>query len=62
MLMHVLSIILTIAGAYFFFLSGAHYLSAYTTGALIPFRNAMLKTGAVGVMLLAVAHILYFVR
>lgn len=61
MLIAAISITLTIAGAYFFFLAGMHYVSAHTTGALIPARNAMLKTGILGAVTFVAAHILYFV-
>ena len=62
MLLAISSIILTVAGAYFFFLAGMNYMGSYATGALIPFRNATLKAGACGIILLASPYILYLFK
>ncbi len=58
----VTSIVLTVIAAYFFFVAGMNYMAAYNTGALIPFRSATLKAGAVGFVALVLVHVLYYVK
>ena len=60
MLTIIFSVLLAVFAAYCFFCSGMSYLSAYTTGMLIPFRRDTLVSSVVGITALVAA--LYLMR
>ncbi len=54
LLVSAISLVLAVFAAYSFFCAGANYMSAYTTGVLIPFRKDALVTGVLGTLSLAI--------